>query len=434
MRCISILCCLGLALGASPSALEAQTGTVALVALRDPAAPQGRASRVLRADLQLGAPLDLGRFASDSLPVEAIAWDPIAREIVLALREATATRLVRLEWNGSAITAERLVGRMLDPVTSLSIAWRGDLYLTTARGVHRMPRRGGAVTPLVARRAASALLADPLSSYALLANGRETASGTQPGYCWVDLQSGTITSGPFEFPNFAGNTITGIADLPTGASREVLSDELGNLTLSTGFQDPTPIAGVPSRGPGTSVALRAENAFEMLVLGGRAQPWIDGFVAFGAPAPSWTPRAGPFPGDPIDFCLVPPASAESLAFGVPCGPGSAALDASAAPALGTPSFELRASGFAAQAPLLLALGTSERQHLGFDLPLELLPGCSIHVGWDVVLSAATGTLGDARFPLAIPNAPWLAGQSVFCQALQSAPSARFSNALALHLR
>ncbi len=214
----------------------------------------------------------------------------------------------------------------------------------------------------------------------------------------------------------------------------MLSDELGNVTLSTGFQDPTPIAGVPSRGPGTSVALRAENAFEMLVLGGSSHPWIDSFVAFGAPAPTWTPRAGPFPGDPIDFCLMPAASAESLAFGAPCGAGSAALEASAAPALGTPNFELRASGFAAQSPLFFVLGTSETSYLGLDLPLELLPGCSLYVGWEVVLPAATGTLGDARFPFAIPNASWLADRSVFCQALQSAPQARFSNALALHLR
>jgi hypothetical protein len=434
MRCVPFLSSLCLALAVAGPALEAQTGAIALVAVRDPAAPQGRASRVLRADLQLGTSIDLGRFASDTLPVEAIAWDPVARDIVLALREATATRLVRLEWNGSAITGERAISRLLDPVTSLSVAWRGDLYLTTARGIYRTPRNGGAVFPVLPQRAASSLVAEFGASYALLANGRESASGTEPGFCWVDLQNGTITSGPFVFPSFAGNTITGLADLPTGAPREVLSDELGNLTLSTGFQDPTPIPGVPSRGIGTSVALRAENAFEMLVLGGSARPYLDSFVAFGSPSTSWTQRAGPFPGEPIDFCLVPAAQAEALAFGAACGPGFAALEAPTAPVLGTPSFELRASGFDGQTPLLFALGTSEQSFAGIALPLELLPGCSLYVGLDVVIPATSGTLGDASLFFALPSAPWLAGRSAYAQTLQLVPPERFSNALALHLR
>ncbi|MBL8899802.1 MAG: hypothetical protein JNM84_19380 [Planctomycetes bacterium] len=434
MRCVPFLSTLCLALCLTSVDLAAQSSAFALVAVRDPFAPSGRASRVLRVDLQLGTSLDLGRFTSDGLPVEAIAWDPVARAIVLALREPTSTRLVRLEWNGSAITGERAISRLLDPVTSLSVAWRGDLYLTTARGIYRTPRNGGSVFPVLAQRAASALVAEFGASYALLANGREIASGTEPGFCWVDLQNGTITSGPFSFPGFAGNTITGIADLPTGAPREVLSDELGNALLSTGFQDPTPIPGVPSRGPGSSVALRAENAFEMLVLGGSARPYLDSFVAFGQPAPSWTQRAGPFLGDPIDFCLVPAAQAEALAFGESCGPGFASLDAPLAPLLGTPNFELRASGFAAQIPLIFALGLSEQSFAGLALPVEIFPGCFLAASGEVLLLTSTDVRGDASLFFALPSAPWLAGRSAYAQTLQLVPPERFSNALALHLR
>src|SRR5262245_59504092 len=128
MRTLSLGLLLLSALTCSAPSLDAQSSSRVLVAVHDPLAPQGRMARVFLSPLGPGSPLDLGRFASDTLRPEAIAWDPIAREFVLALREASATRFVRLEWNGAAITAERFLGRVTESVESLAIGPAGDVF------------------------------------------------------------------------------------------------------------------------------------------------------------------------------------------------------------------------------------------------------------------------------------------------------------------
>jgi hypothetical protein len=174
------------------------------------------------------------------------------------------------------------------------------------------------------------------------------------GYVWLlEGQRGTMTPQLRQVILPGGQTqyqpapwkamssrITGMVELPTGAIRFLLTDDQGQLLLSTGFGDPVVLQMNPKLPAGGTVALRSYGAFNSYALGGQAHPYIHSVTGYSSPG-TWTRVAGPISGDPVDFVLLPPLQPQLETISYGCRRGRAVpfeLSASGAPKLGSPSF------------------------------------------------------------------------------------------------
>lgn len=358
-------------------------------------ARRGAGSALFDVDPVGGSVAPLRGFALDSLPPLACTWDPIGRHAVVAVDAPLGSLVFRLDPTGPF---ERLLGVLPDPVVALEIDDAGDLVVLTggpSGAVWRLPRNGGIAQRYVATPHASALGAHERSPYVWVA--RSPPAGP-PSIEMIEPRTGTVLVAPIAIPALTGRTITGIFDLPTGAIRQVLTDDLGRIHVFEFTTTLRSLAVVPPLPAGATVDLQFEQnaSLDVVVLGDARHPYLHRIPVFGG-VPGATRLAGPVPGDPVDFDRIDGAGA--LQWGASCGGpfGPATLSA---PLGGTGAFEVQ--GAPPGAAALAVFGTSEQATAGLPLPVRLPGGCPLLVALDVTAPTAADATGVARLTFPVP--------------------------------
>lgn len=368
-----------------------------------------------------GAVAAFGRFPSDALPPLAVEVDPLDRQVLLAVDLGGGwSRLVRLlPGPGRSFAGELPLADL--PGRCGQLAVLGDELLAVVEGgsggIFRLPRRGGASVLAVAQSEASALLTFGQGPVVMLAwSGQSGPPATMPGLVHVDLATGVPVYGSFPFQNLPGRAVTGLIDLPTGLSRQLLACADGTFWLHTGgLGDPTPVPMNPQPPPGGAVAFKQDGyGFAGLGLGGAAYPFVYRADWGGALAV----LAGPLPGDPVDLAPPLPADPQVLHYGSGCGAPALTLitGVRGPPQVGNLSFDLRAGSAAPLQLVVFAAGFSDV--LGGALPVPLPGGCLLEVAPDTVLLSFANAGGLAVQGIPIPADPTLAGLLLFAQWLQ----------------
>jgi hypothetical protein len=383
----------------------------------------GGQTQLLDVDLANGAVVVLPRFPADTSAPLAVAFDPIDGRTILAIDRGGG--LTFLHGVGGGLI-ERFLSSVPGTVTDLVLADGGDVFAAVGGpggGIWRIPRNGGSSTLVVAIPRASALSTFGIGSqYAWVAVSGDNALMIDPEARLVDLTTGATIAGPYVYTGYQPRGLTGIADLPTGVPRELLTDEGGNVSLSFGFMPPTRLQILPQLPPGATRVLVMQNAFDGVVLGGSAHPFLKKFSGYQTPQ-NWVMLAGPLPGDPVDFDLAPPAGASVTVFGRPCPPSlpGTHLQALGAPDLGNAAFALQLMGVPST-PSALVLGASDQLFAGQPLPIFLPGGCQLLVSVLALLPNQTNGAGTATQALPVPADPALRGSRVFAQWLHVPPS------------
>lgn len=401
------------------TALAAQTPGTLVVAARA-SATQG--TILLEVDFATGTPLPLPSFASAASAALAIAVDPIDRSLLLALDNGTATDVVRLRRSGPAFT-ETALGSVPGAASAILVDQAGDVVVlvgSATGGVFRVSRHGGATTTIRSLPHASAVATPggPAWGGLLALSGAAGPPVVDPGVGYLDFTNGQFAAPPTFFAGYTPRAITGIVDMATGVPRHILAHDDGTLALAMPMvtPQPTPLATTPALPPGGSARLLGEGGLGAMLLGDARHPFVHTFDPFAALAGSipLVPVAGPLPGLPVDFALVPDVQASSQPFGYGCGT-AAELQAWAAngpPTLGNAAFTIDLGQAVPGQLAVLALGFTELP--GIPLP----NGCLVHV-----LPAATafhvpGGPGFVSQPLPIPNQPAFADTLLFAQWFQ----------------
>jgi hypothetical protein len=416
----------------------AQQQDFALVATH--LAGPGPTTQLLEVSLVTGNVATVGRFPSDHLPPLALSVDPIRRDPILAVTTTNGSRLLRLDLNGLVIVRETLLADVPGSVVEVSVVdVAGSVYALTggAQGaLFEVPRNGGPP-----RRVAPFPHATAMSEMALwmpnawLATSGLSSPPTPPSMTGVDVRDGSVWSGPHPFPGFGATVITGLVEIPTALVRHLVTDDQGRLSLSVMWGTPVPMQLTPVLPPGATRSLRVRNFYEAVVLGGSAHPFLKTAQnPLGGPQP-WITLAGPLPGDPVDFELLPAESAAVIEFGAAC-PRQASINSNATlPKLGNAQFQLQQYNGLANHAALLALGVSDQLVFGVPLPAVMPGGCSLYVSLQSLLVAVTDARGWASFLLPIPNDGALHGGILFAQWLQidAALQVHGSHAAACHM-
>lgn len=401
---------------ACSSMLPAQLSGTAVVATRTSVTP---ATLLLQVDLATGLYTARPRFASDHLPALAVAVDPTDGSVLMALDDAGRSRIVRLPANGGEIGLGSIAGICRE----LLVDRRGGVIVLiggAGGGVHRLPRHGGAAVLLHSVPFASAAgTLSPLAWGAVVASDGSAAPARDPGLGDFDFDNGQYSAGPFAFAGFTPLGIDGLIDLPTALPRQLLAHDDGSFSLysSALTGNPLPVGSTPTLPPGGAVAMHCSDRGLGLVLGSSSSPYLRAFDPYTAlsGAMALSVVAGPLPGDPIDYALLPDGGAGVLTFASACGsaaelyigPGNGGL-----PQPGNQAFALALYQGVPQQPAMLGLGFME-------LPGVPLPnGCAALVLPAVVLLQSTDANGDASQPLPLPNQPALLGLTLMAQWFQ----------------
>ena len=202
----------------------------------------------------------------------------------------------------------------------------------------------------------------------------------------------------------------------------LVADASGTVSLSLIYRTPTPIPLTPRLPPGATRAMRLQPGPNLLaiVLGGRADPFLKSFRTFGGAQPGRY-LAGPLPGDPADFFLVPKGAPTVLSFGSGCAGVSGRtpqIDGGVTggpPRIGNPTFELAVHDANPSVVAVLALGLDDRAVRGIPLPLQITARCSLHHSAEVTVTRGTSAAGSASVVLPVPNDPRLVGVRLFAQ-------------------
>src|SRR5262245_45034190 len=366
-----------------------------------------------------GAMTNFGRFPSDALPPLAVALDPIDREILVAVDLGGGTsRLLRLRPNGSTgFAGEIVLADLPGRCEQLSVAGEWLLAVvgggSASGGVYRLPRRGGAARRTVALPQACALLAFGSSDVAIVLWSGATPVPSAPGLVHVDTATGQVLFGPFAFQNRIGARPTGLIDLPTALSRQLIAFADGTFALFVGgLGDPTAVPMNPQPPPGGAVAFMPDgnSAFAGIAVGGAALPALYRADSSG----NASLIAFPLPGAPVDLAPPLPAFPQVVPFGDACGPQllQLVLGVSGPPQVGNTSFDVRVGN---ALPLQLAFFVAGADDvLGGALPVTVL-GCPLHVSPDAIDFVVTNAGGLGIKTLPIPNVPALANAMLFAQ-------------------
>ncbi len=388
-------------------------------------------SQLTRVDLATGDLTTLPGFPGDMASPQAIAWDPISDDAIVALEsQGITSQLLRVKFTGGQPMGSLLLAILPGSVRSLEVGFQGDIYAAVQGaqgGIYRIPRNGG---PAESIRS--------LPGDLILQNPHQLSvawvmHGSPAQLEMIELSDGKTFQGPFEIPGLNAAEITGFGDLPTGGIRQVISDDQGRLYLFEFLSELREITLSPPLAAGGSVAMRMHAHASPLILGGAADPELKAFDW-------WTGGlrrvAGPLAGDPVDFALLPEELPRIDRFGASCEEaGSGVILWSSVPSLGNSTFRLATREAAANSPAWLLLGLSSQSYLGINLPFRL-PGspCSVLVSPDLFYPRQTDATGFAVATLSIPGDPSLAGLTFFAQWLQSVPvGVGVSEALAVHI-
>ncbi|MEZ5962400.1 MAG: hypothetical protein R3F56_01015 [Planctomycetota bacterium] len=394
--------------------LAAQAGDHVIVAVHG----NPVATSLFDVDLASGSVQAIGRFGLDGFPPLAITVDQVNRDVVVALQTPASTSvLVRLRLAGATVVQSASLGDVPGTASALTQALDGRFVTTTDAGVYTTERNGS-----VARRVATLAQVSAIETFGLATTQAVVAQSgsttTDPQVRWIDLVSGRTIAGPWVYAGYTPRGITGVADLPTGAARQVLSHDDGTIAISVNFALPVPLPLVPVLPPGATAAMHVRG-LEGIVLGGSAHPFLKSFQALGGT--QWTMLAGPLPGDPVDFAFRPTSVAATVSFGGSCNRMLLAqATAGGDPRLGNSSYGLQLTFAAPSSLAVLALGASDQRFVGVRLPLALPGGCLALAGGDLVVPTTTSGLGDATITLGIPSSAALVGAIAYAQWLQPA--------------
>lgn len=394
------------------------------------------ATQLLAVDLVTGSVRPLPRFAADGLAPLAVTFDQINRDLLLAVDLGNGnSRVLRfVVQNGLLPASQRTMGDVPGRIVQIALA---DNDIVAAVGgsqgsVYRLPRNGGSASLLFARAHLGAMQSYG-PAYTTLALGWSASSGppaNDAGVGIVDLTTGQFVLGPETFAGYPHPVITGVMDLPTALPRQILTHADGTVAVHVMLMGmlPTPLAIQPPVPAGGATALHPTQAygFTPLVLGGVAFPHLWTFDPFAA-NPVRSQRAGPLPGDPVDFAIAPTWDTALLFFGDACG-GTMAIGATGMPSIGSGNFSIGLTQANPSAPTLFVLGLSDQ--LGGVLPLPLPSGCPLLVSPDATAFHLTSAQGTATQPLPVPNQWALAGLILFGQWLQ-APGLPFATSAAV---
>lgn len=406
---------------ATPAVAQLPAGRVVVVS-RQATMP---ASALFGVDLVRGTVAPLGAFPSDRLPPLAVAVDDLDREVLLAVDAGGVSRLLRLGVAAGVISGERHIADVPGIVTQIVVEVGGDVVLAVdgaQGGLTRVPRYGGSPQRVLTAPHATAISdSGSLATWMVLAQAG--ADGPPPRDAQVaslTLPAATFSLGPTPLAGYRPRAITGVVDLPTALVRHLLAHDDGTVSMFEYGIGTTALALTPVLPPGATVAMKdGPDAFEPLVLGGAAHPYLKVFSFFGAPR-QWRTLAGPIPGDPVDFDWAPAASAHVEILGTPCG---ATLPLQATylngwPTLGNARFALAVAQASARQTAVLALGSSDQRYLGLALPLSLPGGCPLAVAPEFVVTTLASAQGIAVVPLPVPADSRLSGLLLFGTWLQ----------------
>lgn len=382
-----------------------------------------------------GVVATFGRFPSDTLTPLAIALDPVDRQPLVAVELSSgSSRVLRLvPGPGFTFASELPLADLPGPCAQLEVI--GDTIVAVvggaSGGIFRLPRRGGAATQTFALPFAAAAHVFASSSVAIVAWSGATTPPSAPGLVHVDTETGAIVLGPTSFTNRIGATPTGLFDLPTALSRQVVAFADGTYWLHTfGLGNPTQVTMSPQPPAGGAAALHQDQyGFSALAVGGAALPALYRADSSG----TVTILAQPLAGAPVDLAVPAAPSPAIVEFGVGCGspPLQLVNGVRGPPQIGNSAFEVRALGSVAFQPTVFVFGFDDI--LGGSLPATVL-GCLLHVSPDLVDVAAANAGGLAIRALPIPANPTLAGVIAYGQWAQLRPSGTImSSAFALQL-
>lgn len=399
-------------LAAVSSSLPAQFTGTAVVAARTPAG-----ALLWQVDLATGQYTLRPTFPSDTLPPLAVTADPTDRSLLLAVASGSQSRIVRLPTTGG----ETILGSVNGTCCELLVDPRGDVVVVTSGatgGVHRLPRHGGNATLLrsVPFASAAGTAATLAWSAIVTTDGTAGPPPRDPGIAEVELDGGQSTTGPVPFPAFTPLVITGLLDLPTAVPRHVLAHDDGTfslyLPLTTG--NPLPVASSPVLPAGGVVAMKTHDRLIGLVLGSVSSPYLRAFDPYTALGTLLlTTVAGPLPGDPVDYALLPDNAASALTFAGACGTAAELrIGAIGLPRPGNLSFALGLRQALPQQGALLALGLAE------SAPVPMPNGCGVRVVPMAVLFHLTDGNGAATQAVPVPNQAGLIGLQCFGQWFQ----------------
>jgi hypothetical protein len=387
------------------------------------------AAQLLEVDVASGAVTTLGRYGSDLLPPLAIVQDPFDRHLLVASDLGTGrSRIVRLERTATGL----LEYPMLDVtgrVTALEVT-DDSLWIASdgGGGLLRAPRRGGTPALAYGQPHLAAMHAfGPNGSTALVAwTGRPGTTVPNSGTALIDAATGQVLLGPDSFQNPTGLELTGAIDLPTGVPRQFLSFANGTFALFAGMIGPpqpvTPSVPIP---PGGAVAMHPAASLSTMpmALGGAPHPFLYE-IDF------WTGavgvKAGPLPGNPVDFCSGGPSTAQALLFTSRCGPTALLQGWSGVQQPGS-TFALTVQG-PGNEWALLALGLRDFPGWPFVLP----GGCRVDVAPDATRLHLLDPTGAGSQPIAVPSGPGFLGLLLFGQWLHTGPAGLSVSAAVVH--
>jgi hypothetical protein len=364
------------------------------------ATPTG-GSALVSVDPGSGAVVPLPTFSTANAPPLACVYDPIARHVVVAVATGAGSTLTRVD---PVSGFERVLGTVQGSVVAIEVFVGGDLLVLTGGPTGELlqfPRNGGAAAPLLATPHATAAWTPPLSPFLWLA---QCPPGQPPTVSALDVPTRSFVIPATPIPGLTGARITGIADLPTGAIRQVLTDDLGRVHLFEFLSSLRTLAvtpALPAGGAVAAVVASGATSLDVVVLGDGRHRFVTRVPVFGAP-PTATPIAGPLPVAGVAFDVVD--AAVQTNFGAVCAPFVGAGPTLAVPLGGIGSFEW--SGGPSGAPALAVFGTSE-QRFGFGgasvaLPVALPGGCPLLVAPDVQLAATFAASGSVRVQFPVP--------------------------------
>ena len=360
-------------------------------------------------DLATAKLTPLARFPGDTDRPLRIDRDPASGDYFVALaRGKSTTQFVRLSYAGTQLVRSHDLGGITGICASLVVTDRGALFagVEGPDGIVRTERLGTKPAMLASARSPVAMSGyGVVIPYVWVVEGARGTLPTQVRQLRFPL--GNTQQGPYGWPKLT-TRITGMVELPTGAIRFLLTDDQGRLLVSTGFGEPQAITMTPALPAGGTVALRSFRGLTVYSVGGQAHPYLESATGYGSTG-TWTRVAGPIPGSPVDFVLVPPSAPGVVPMGHGCQKGARTafeLTGSGTPRLGAANFALRgANSGHPNAPGLLAFGARE-------LALPLPGACSLQTSLDIVLVQLSDTNGHFTQPLPIPNDSRLSGLSL----------------------
>ncbi len=374
------------------------------------------ASALFDVDLTNGTIAPIARFSLDRFPPLAVAVDGVNRDVVVALQTpVNTTVLVRLRLAGTGIAQEQSLGDVPGIASALIQALDGAWVTTTSTGIYVTERNGS-----VARTLSTLPRVDAIETFGLgsaqAVIAQSGGGGADPQVRWLDLSNGQTIAGPWIYVGHTPQGVTGVGDLPTGASRQVISQPDGTIAISVNFANPTTLPLVPTLPAGAATAMHMRG-LEGVVLGNSAHPFVKSFQALGGT--QWSILAGPIPGDPVDFDFRPAPVAATVVFGGTCSNMQVQeLNGGGPPRLGNASFGLQLYGALASTPAVLALGASDQRFGALRLPAILPGGCRGLVSAEIVLATMTTSFGTAAITIGVPNIPSLLGGIAYAQWLQ----------------